>query len=445
MRRWVLCGAGVAWLVAPSALAQSGEDAGSDAPAGGAAAPAGGSTTVTTFSTPPWGFPQPGTDINEGLPSSSRPSATGESSDRFDLNQRGADTGPLRGNKDSPAMLAEPEVAGTPRLHTVKRGDTLWDLSANYFRNPWKWPELWAQNPQIQNPNWIYPGDQLKLRSRELTAGRSGALRNERGFLERPQDVPPGTVFTRNQGYLGDPSRDTWGELVGSKDDQMLLSDGDTVYLKLKDGVSIQPGQALTLFREVRKAPRVKDARTPKGTIVAVQGTVEVTSFDAKKRIARARIVESLDAIERGLKVGPVGRRFEAVPPKASNADVVATLLTGFYPHVYFGGQQIALIDRGSKDGLEPGTVLRVLRTGDPWRRDVKDKPHMLRERMRVDVEESARHEPTPLNEDPKDFPEELVGELRVLRVQEESAVVMVTRADRELVPGDRAVARKGK
>src|SRR5262245_37461916 len=67
-----------------------------------------------------------------------------------------------------------------PESYTVKRGDTLWDLSKMYLRSPWRWPELWGMNKQqIANPHLIYPGQELRLvkeggRARLEIAGGGG-------------------------------------------------------------------------------------------------------------------------------------------------------------------------------------------------------------------------------------------------------------------------------
>ncbi|RLA54373.1 MAG: peptidoglycan-binding protein [Gammaproteobacteria bacterium] len=62
------------------------------------------------------------------------------------------------------AMAAEaPFKDGVPDTYTVKKGDTLWDISAYFLSKPWLWPEIWHVNPQIANPHLIYPGDTLNL------------------------------------------------------------------------------------------------------------------------------------------------------------------------------------------------------------------------------------------------------------------------------------------
>ena len=52
--------------------------------------------------------------------------------------------------------LAEVQLKeGHPERYTVVKGDTLWDISGKFLRQPWKWPEIWHANPQVQNPHLI--------------------------------------------------------------------------------------------------------------------------------------------------------------------------------------------------------------------------------------------------------------------------------------------------
>jgi LysM repeat protein len=61
-------------------------------------------------------------------------------------------------------LVAQDTTGNIPKTHTVKKGDTLWDLAAKYLADAFRWPELYRLNTDvIQDPHWIYPGEILKL------------------------------------------------------------------------------------------------------------------------------------------------------------------------------------------------------------------------------------------------------------------------------------------
>ena len=137
--------------------------------------------------------------------------------------------------------------------------------------------------------------------------------------------------------------------------------------------------------------------------------------------------------------------RFAVVPPRQSEVALTARVLTSMYPHKFVGTEQVVFLDRGSNDGLREGNRLFVVRQGDTWRRTLDTTNETASTRVLTSVDEDAKAEPTPILGDESTFPQFVVGELSILSVQEFSSLALVTRAEREIEPGDRALALKGR
>jgi hypothetical protein len=443
------------------------------AAAAGAAAGQPGNTT-TTYA--PFGLgnaPAAGNGTIGGgnaTESSARP-LTGDEQDTFDLAHHGGgaggEDGSLHGSKNGPIFLAPGGPSMTPGsapdTHLVRRGDTLWDICGHYFDNPYQWPRVWSYNPQIRNPHWIYPGDELRLKEGALlrglalagaegegaggvggAAGAGGAAGGAggRGGIKTRRVVPEQTIFLRDQGWLQDESDEVWGDITGSNREKMFLMPFDELYLGIKPGHDIKLGQELSVFR-----PR---HTTASGMIIQILGTVRVDQWNPETRVARARVTEALDVIERGEVVGPIVRRYEVVPPKRNDADLQARVLASIHPIQFYGENQLVFIDKGDAAGLKPGNRLFIVRRGDPWRRSLQTtgmaSSGMQNYHISTDDEKPlppAVRIPAPSRSEEK-YPEETIGELRVLETKKDSSVCMVTQSAQEIEPYDVAVARKG-
>ncbi|NUP08279.1 MAG: LysM peptidoglycan-binding domain-containing protein, partial [Polyangiaceae bacterium] len=395
--------------LAPSAALAQDEPVGPTSPPGGEGpVMVPGPSTSTTVVSP--AGPGPG-EVDSYLPSSSRSTTDiNQSKSEFDLNPSSAGTPALRGGKGGQYIG---EGASVPQAHTVKRGDTLWGISGQYFKNPYNWPKLWAQNPQILNPHWIYPGDRLRLRVDEF----GGPL--------RPKTVPESTVFLRNYGWVDDPEKDRWGELVGAPDDQMLLSYGDDSYIELDEdkhkNIKVELGQELQLYRPVRTL-RGREADAS-GELVEVLGTVRVDRYNPKTRMIRAHIIEGIDVIERGVYVGPIARKFLIVPPTVNEKYLEARILTALYPHQFFGQHQVVFIDRGAKQGVKVGNRFIAVRRGDRWVETLDVAGPGAKIRAKTEDDRDGEIEDLKTDGPVEKYPNETFAELRVLETRDNTAM----------------------
>jgi hypothetical protein len=426
-----------------------GESGGPAAPGpGGAAPPAPTGAGQSLFG---YGNPQQsnGTIGGGNATESSAHPVTGDAEDNFDLGSNaggggGARGGAAHGGENGPIFVGKPTYSGgeVPDTHQVRRGDTLWGLCDFYFQNPYEWPRLWSYNPQIRNPHWIYPGDQLHLKEGgDATAGNGAGAKspidpNKMSLVDRRRQVPTGTVFLRDQGWIHDDSDEKFGTLTGSSEDKMFLSDLDEVYLTLEPGHDVKLGQELSVFR-----PRQTEVA---GQIVQILGTVRVDQYDAHEHLARARVVESLDTIERGASVGPIDRKFEIVAPRRNDTDLQAHVLASLHPNELFGQNQVVFIDKGEAAGLKPGNRLFVVRRGDAWRQSLVTPGAGYR----VSADDERPMPPMEMtpgaHRDDDKYPDEVVAELRVLAVKKGTAACLVAQSRHEIEVNDIAVAQKG-
>ena len=139
---------------------------------------------------------------------------------------------------------AAAEMAGPhPDTYVVKRGDTLWDISAKFLKKPWLWPEIWQANPQIKNPHLIYPGDVLSLAYLDRVTLQQAGPRDEAPIGAIPlSDIEP---FLKNLRVTD--SFEQLPRVVGLEDDRLRSSGGQMVYTLGLEGAQV--GQRFAILR----------------------------------------------------------------------------------------------------------------------------------------------------------------------------------------------------
>ena len=123
--------------------------------------------------------------------------------------------------------------------YTVKKGDTLWDISQRFNDTPWQWPDLWKENKQLPNPHWIYPGERIRLfrksdqdKYKEKTVTPTVAPQVS---VDTPEEAPQVNFYYGRMdrvGFIRTPPVQELGFIINELHDKQLASAGDIVYIR---------------------------------------------------------------------------------------------------------------------------------------------------------------------------------------------------------------------
>lgn len=324
-------------------------------------------------------------------------------------------------------VVAAPASGPTPELHVVQKGDTLWSLCSKFFNDPWRWPRLWAANPVITNPHWIFPGDVIRLGEGgggAVVAAPGGPAEPARpGLLSVNRVGAEGgsAIMLRELGFIEANDLEQAGIISGSREEKIMLSSGDQAYLRYPDKSPLRPGERYSVF-ETDTDNAVVDSSTGKtyGYLVRIKGDLVVNQI-AENDIARGTLVDTVLPIERGARVSAFVRQFKRIEPRPSNVTLEARVIATFEPNIMLGTGHFVVLNRGKRDGVQVGNRTFVIRRGDGYR---------------ANLETWEKHDPT--------MPKEVVGEILVLDVRDDASVAWIARTNKELKVGELTEMRKG-
>ncbi|MGB8223741.1 MAG: LysM peptidoglycan-binding domain-containing protein [Polyangiales bacterium] len=328
---------------------------------------------------------------------------------------------------DEGAEKAKVEVpADMPQTHTVKEGDTLWDITQTYYGDPYMWPRVWSYNPEITNPHWIYPDSKVRIRPGDDQVIKT----SPRGFA-RTKARPKGdqSVFMSEYGFLDKDALAEAGYIISANEEHMLLADTDQVYVRFNKGFEPEIGRHYTVFRTIEEYER---EASEKGTLVRIQGELLLQDYDVERQVGRAEVVNTLDAIERGFRLAPFERKFYWVDVVPADHSLHATVVASLYPRKLPSNDQIVFVDAGAEQGVVLGNRFYIVRQGDEWRRSSEGS-------IGREVETSV-----PLPKEPEHYPWEVVAIGRAVNVQPQTTAILLERSTRTVRMGDHAELRQG-
>lgn len=317
-------------------------------------------------------------------------------------------------------LLAQTPAADVPETHTVKQGDTLWDLSRQYFGDPVLWPRIYQMNTAVvEDPHWIFPGEVLRL-------GSDGAVSSVPA-----SDFPSATDQVQADPAPGDTgSRESAQIVDATPSDQQSVADTTPIFPRqgmtmsappvfrsdfvdsyravtradfnqagfLTEGKSLPLGQVLgtvapsqvdargsqaaMLYSRVAIRPPAPGAYQVGDTLLAVMvdrnaapgvGQIVVPTglirvLDATRPEVLGEVIAQYAAITPDCQVLPAekftDRRGVRPQPFADGAE--GTLIAFRATDVLRGVGDIVFVDKGRTEGMQLGDVLEARRTKDP-------------------------------------------------------------------------------
>lgn len=336
------------------------------------------------------------------------------------------------------------DLTKAPEEHEVVKDDTLWDISEKYLKSPWYWPKVWSINPQIKNPHLIYPGDKIYFRGNGemmmptnegistdssdaetddfARSGKTldGKPDNYKDYvklggkyrIDRFKNVEDTLLDTAKKGFISEEKLMKASEIIGSFEPKELLATEDNIYVKVGKE-PYNPGDYVEIFKkeEVIKHPYTNETV---GTKIEISGKGKVLDVN-KNGVATVKIIKAYTGIERGYSVRKWEDYDKNIPITASSSKIMAIVLTAFDPVIFYGQGHIIYLDKGSKNGLQIGNLLTVHRRGDGI--DAITKKEEL-----------------------KKLPLETIGEIVIVKTDENTSVGIITQSIIAMQRGDIAI-----
>ncbi|MCL4316631.1 MAG: LysM peptidoglycan-binding domain-containing protein [Gammaproteobacteria bacterium] len=322
---------------------------------------------------------------------------------------------------------------GHPERYTVVKGDTLWDISARFLKDPWRWPDIWKANPQVKNPHLIYPGDVLVLvivnGVPELRLEREGEARNTIRLSPQVRSSEivraiPTIPLDVIQPFLTRPRVVTSEEMqaapyiVQSADEHLIAATGNRVYVRGIQGEAQERYSVLRLGQAYHDPDASAEAKKKKQDVLGYEA---IYVADAVLLQGGDPATFALDGSRQEARNGDrllpasIQEQEASFQPRPPGGDVRGRIISVIEGVSQVGQYQVVVLNLGAQQGMEAGHVLAAYQAG-----------HEVRDLVSPDPKDTVK------------LPDEHAALLMVFRPFERVSYALVMKATRPLRVGDK-------
>lgn len=297
--------------------------------------------------------------------------------------------------------------------YTVQKGDTLWDVSKRFSDSPWLWPELWKENPHIANPHIINPGEKLRLfYNRETDLILEEKTGDNKSIAQSKEVVKKILIYYNypsidSVGFVRKEPIAPNGSIFKVKNDKVLISVGDLIYIKPESNSNFTPGTKYIVYRMLDPLINQETEKLI-GYQHYLTGIVEIKSSEPLYVIAE--VIKSFKEIGINDLLMPYIPKSSHIPVIESVKGIEGTIIASEEKRELIGDNTVVYIDKGEADGLKPGQFYSIFyQEKKKISPDIKDEIYL----------------------DPVDF-----GKVFVLSTEQTTASVHVAKSDKSIDVG---------